>query len=571
MPASSHPPVYLVTGASGFVGRALCRRLIGGGARVHAVVRRCDRELEKTGVKLWLGDLWDEDVLPQALQGVEYVIHCAGDAVFGNGPQYLRSNVALTEHVVGWARKQPGLRRFVYVSTIGAIDRTRRDDCRQPLDETSAASPTSDYGRSKLEAEARVAAAGLSYAIIRPAMVVGEEMRRGSHFAVFARQAIRGGLFARLAWPGCFSVVHVDDLAEALRLVAVEPAAEGRIFFCAGEQISLAKFFELCRPGSRLVPLGWLEGIARQSAGMLPFSVKALLLPALTASDAQLRALGWIPSRSATAALSPVVARERARDNPDLSPGGQTVVTGAASGLGRALVERLAGRRERVLLVDRDAAALAEVASAQPNCQALVADLSTESGVQAVIRSAKWQQHPVTELYSCAGIGRRGRMQDVPAEDHRRMFQVNVLARVEMAQCAIAEMIPRQFGRVVLISSSSAFQPLPCMATYAATNSALLSIGEAWSVEVSGQGVDVMTVCPGGMQTNFQQSAGVRQIEGERLMSPADVADAILGGLRSHRMTLVVSARSHAMSWLARMLPRKITAQLWGRLMEKMR
>lgn len=562
---------YFVTGASGFVGRALCRRLVASGARVHAVVRRSDTVLQELGVRLWVGDLWDDLLLAQAMRGAEYVIHCAGDAIFGNGPQYFRSNVALTAHIIGWAGKQATLRRLVYVSTIGAVDRARRDDCRRPLDEIGETCPTSDYGRSKLEAEKRVMASGLPCVIVRPAMVVGAEMRQNSHFAVFARQAIAGSPIARVAWPGSFSVVHVDDLASALQLAAVEPGAQGQTLFCAGEPISIAMFYELCRPGQWRIPLGWLQGVARRFAPILPFSVKALLLPALVADDARLRALGWSASKSVEAALSPVIARERARLDPGRPPGGQTVVTGAASGLGRALAGRLATQRTQLLLVDRDAVGLAEVASSYPNCRTLVGDLSTEQGVQAVTGSAEWRQYPVAEFFSCAGLGRRGRMQEIPVGEHRRMFQVNVLARIEMTQHALAEMIPRQFGRIVLISSSSAFQPLPYMATYAATNSALLFIGESWNTEVSSQGVDVMTVCPGGMQTNFQQSAGVRQIEGERLMSPAAVADAIIDGLRARRMTLIVSSRSHVMSWLARALPRKMTVRLWGRLMEKMR
>ena len=129
----------------------------------------------------------------------------------------------------------------------------------------------------------------------------------------------------------------------------------------------------------------------------------------------------------------------------------------------------------------------------------------------------------------------------------------------------------RHFGRVVLISSSSAFQALPLMATYAASNSALLSIGEAWGFETAEEGVHVMTVCPGGMQTNFQKSGGVKEVEGEKLMRPELVAEKIIFGLREDRLTLIISFRSFAMSLLARIMPRQWSIKLWGRLMEKMR
>jgi short-subunit dehydrogenase len=188
-----------------------------------------------------------------------------------------------------------------------------------------------------------------------------------------------------------------------------------------------------------------------------------------------------------------------------------------------------------------------------------------------LLAAPEWTDHAITEVYACAGIGLRGRMQDIPTDGHLRMFQVNVLARITLASHVMAAMQRRHFGRVVLISSSSAFQPLPHMATYAATNSALLSLGEAWAEEVAHDGVHVMTVCPGGMHTNFQRTAGVKEIEGERLMTPEEVADRILAGLAKHRMTLIVSFRSFAMAMLARLLPRKVSVRLWHRLMEKMR
>jgi short-subunit dehydrogenase len=127
------------------------------------------------------------------------------------------------------------------------------------------------------------------------------------------------------------------------------------------------------------------------------------------------------------------------------------------------------------------------------------------------------------------------------------------------------------FGRVVLISSSSAFQSLPYMATYAATNSALLSLGEAWRAEVVNDNVQIMTVCPGGMQTNFQKKSGVKEVEGEKLMTPEAVALEIIEGLRHQKGTLIVSFRSFAMSVLARCLPRSLSVKLWRQLMEKMR
>ena len=109
------------------------------------------------------------------------------------------------------------------------------------------------------------------------------------------------------------------------------------------------------------------------------------------------------------------------------------------------------------------------------------------------------------------------------------------------------------------------------MAMYAAANAAVLSLGEAMAYELRGSGVDVHIVCPGGMQTPFQARAGVKEVEGEKLMTPEAVAAAILNGIRKRQTVILVSLRSHAMSLLARALPRALSVALWGRLMAKMR
>lgn len=565
-------PVYFVTGAAGFVGRHVCKQLIKSGFDVRALVRRADPELVQLGVQVWLGDLWDEDVLREAIADVEVIIHCAGDARFGNGPHYYRTNVELTEHLIQVTKRHADrVSRFIFVSTIGAIDRAKEDACVKPLIEDSPAFPSSDYGQSKLQAEDVVRHSGLQFVIIRPTMVVGADMRFDSHFAVFARQSLSGSLIARIAWPGKFSVIHVDDLAIAILFVSTNPNAIGNTFFCAGEAISVADFFGLCSPERFRLSLSVISAITRPFMRWLPFSLKAMLFPALTASDERLRTLGWRPHHSAQSALAEVISRERARLDPEVSPGGQTVITGAASGLGRALVTYLAPKRERLLLVDKEGAKLATLAGIYDNCVTSVVNLADETEVDALLTSSEWNSFHVTELFACAGIGLRGRMQDISIATHRNMFAINVLARIALARAAINSMQKRHFGRVILISSSSAFQPLPYMATYAATNSALLSIGESWGAEVADENIHLMTVCPGGMKTNFQKSGGVKEIEGEKLMSPEDVTAEIIRGLRRQKKTLIVSFRSFFMSLLARCLPRSISVTLWCRLMEKMR
>lgn len=560
--------VFLVTGAAGFVGRRVCAALRAQGKSVRGILRREDAELSLMGVELLMGDMWDADLLARGLTGADYVIHCAGNAVFGNGPAYRRENLEMTIHLLEASRKYTALKRFVFVSTIGVVDRAPVDDCVEPLTEESPLRPSSDYGRSKQAAENEVIASGIPYCVVRPAMVVGKEMRHGSHFSAFARWAIEGRMFSRIAWPGVLSVVHVDDLANALIVAALHPEAAGKRLFCAGAPISIAECFRLAAPGRwRLSVPGF---VARLPA--LPFSLRALLLPALVANDARLRSLGWSPAFGTEQAVSEVIRREQCRANWRVDPGGQTVITGAASGLGRALTERLAPMRERVLLIDRDEAGLLEMIRRFPHCRYRVTDFANSDALEALTCTREWRAHPVSELFSCAGFGLKGAVQDLGATVQAAIFSVNVIARLSTGHAAAVDMRRRQMGRIVFISSSSAFQPLPYMAAYAASNAALLSLGEAWAAEIAGQGIKMITICPGGMQTNFQRAAGVRELEGEKLMEPGEVADRILVRLDGgDGFSHLVSVRSYAMALLARILPRTMSVWLWAKLMEKMR
>lgn len=565
------PSCYFVTGAAGFVGRHLCQRLRTAGHTVRGLVRRDDAALAALGVELIQGDVAATGAWQAAVAGADYVIHCAARAAFGSGPAEAAVNVEGTRHLLEAAQRAGRPPRFVFVSTIGAVDRRPGDRCEAPLDDNTFPCPTSAYGRSKLQAEQLVRRSGLPFCIVRPAMVVGGDMRCDSHFAVFIRAALRRALLARFAWTGSFSIVHVDDLAAALELCATHPEAAGRTLYCAGAPLAAGECFALARPGTRRLPVAWLASLARTFPALVPFKLKALLLPALTATDAPLRALGWTPWYPPAAALQEVLHRERARLDPGLDPGGQTVITGAASGLGRALLDQLGPRRRQLLLVDRDRNGLERARQDHPHARIAVVDLADEAAVAELTRGAGWNSPPVSELFACAGIGQRGAVQDIPAAAHSRLFKVNVLARLQLAQAALPGMIRARFGRLVFISSSAAFQPLPYMASYAASNAAVLLLGEAWAAELAGTGVQTLTVCPGGMQTNFQHAAGVRVVAGEKLMPPAEVAARIMRALARSRATLIVSARALGMSLAARLLPRAVSVALWARLMQRLR
>lgn len=569
-----------VTGAAGFIGRHLCRQLIAEGIEIVTLSRpsgasrrqngRADEPHPK-GVTPVYGDLLDEESYGPALKGCSHVFHLAGNPRFDNDSSHQVTNTQGTAALLRAVRDHaPGLERFVFVSSMGTIDRHSSDSCRVPLNAGSIPSPTSAYGKSKAAAERLVADSGFPHVIVRPGMVVGPDMRFTSHVAVFARMALEKSLLSRFDWPGQVSVVHVEDLVSALMLAARDVTAAGDTFFVGGDTIAIGRIFAAASPGRRfgLRPLAAIVGGFPRP---FPFRLKVLCLSALTVDDGPIRRLGWKPGWSADAAVAEVVEREKIRADFSRPPPGYALVTGAASGLGRAMAEELAGRGRRLILVDKDHAGLSGIARAGGTVERLFCDLSEADQMARLLESPEIAGRRIDEIYLCAGIGDRGPFARSDIDLQRRMIDVNVSARLWLVRRLLPAMIERQFGRIVIISSSAAFQPLPFMSVYAASNAALLSFGEALSCEVASDGVAVLTVCPGGMDTGFQKASGVRRLEGEKLAAPADVARGILSALAREQSLHFSSVRSSGMAIAARLLPRWASRRLWHRLMSRMR
>ncbi len=145
----------LVTGASGFIGRRLARELVRRGDEVACLVRRTSRTAPLSGlpVELVVGDLGDPGSLDAAVKGRDRVFHLAGVVQALDEADFDTANTRGTANLVGAClRAAPGLKRFVFVSSIAAAGPSGPG---RPVVETDAPKPVSAYGRSKLAAETR--------------------------------------------------------------------------------------------------------------------------------------------------------------------------------------------------------------------------------------------------------------------------------------------------------------------------------------------------------------------------------------------------------------------------------
>jgi len=221
----------LVTGATGFIGRAVVAALAADGHDIRAAVRRPPQPAFGSGVEVVQhGDLAQPVDWRAALVGVDAVVHLAGIAHIGRGvpPEaYDRVNRRATAELAA-AAAQAGVRRFVFVSSIRAQSGPAADHA---LTEADAAAPVDPYGRSKLAAEAAVRAAGVPFTILRPVALYGPGMK--GNFRLLARAAASPLPLPVKDLGNRRSLLGIDNFVSALRFVLASPQTEGETYVVA--------------------------------------------------------------------------------------------------------------------------------------------------------------------------------------------------------------------------------------------------------------------------------------------------------------------------------------------------
>ncbi|MGV9312943.1 SDR family oxidoreductase [Streptomyces sp. NPDC003691] len=278
------------------------------------------------------------------------------------------------------------------------------------------------------------------------------------------------------------------------------------------------------------------------------------------------------PDRRAGTAVAPGPYAERF--------GGQLVlVTGAASGIGRATALAFAGAGARVVAVDRDAegaartAGLARLAGA-PESWSEPADVSDEAAMEKLAARVASAYGVVDVLVNNAGIGMSGPFLETSSEDWRKVLDVNLWGVIHGCRLFGRQMADRnQGGHIVNIASAAAYQPSRSLPAYGTSKAAVLMLSQSLRAELAGRGIGVSAICPGFVNTNITATSrftGVGEAEEKRLQDrasrlyglrnypPEKVAEAILRAVVRNSAVVPVTPEARGALLLSRLTPRAL-------------
>jgi short-subunit dehydrogenase len=238
------------------------------------------------------------------------------------------------------------------------------------------------------------------------------------------------------------------------------------------------------------------------------------------------------------------------------------LVTGGASGIGRAFVERMSKQNWNVCVLDLNEPALAELAS--DGVSTYRCDVADLDQVKATIKAIVDSHGPIDRLIHCAAIMPAGKLASMAAQTTNHLMVVNYGGTVNVVQTVLQDMLARDSGELIVFGSTGGLVPVPDCGAYCATKAATHSYMEILMEENRNTGVQFMLVCPPLVDTPLlDQAMATAQpkmlsysIERGRHMTPDNIVDAVENGLAKNVRILWPSMEAKTLQWLRRFSPR---------------
>ena len=244
-----------------------------------------------------------------------------------------------------------------------------------------------------------------------------------------------------------------------------------------------------------------------------------------------------------------------------------TLITGASSGIGEEFARRLAAQGHDLVLVARSEKALHELCDElmlkhKIMAHYVVIDLTEADAHTRLVADTDKHGFEIEWLINNAGFGSVGDFSKLDAGRELEMIDLNIRSLVALTHHYLAGMRERRSGTIINVSSAAGFQPIPFMATYAATKAFVSSFSEAIAEENSPYGILVLTLCPGSTKTNFFAASNIdRPIQVKGQQTSEDVVDTALKAVKSGRRKVVSGLANKVGAFLGTHVPHALSSR----------
>jgi short-subunit dehydrogenase len=243
------------------------------------------------------------------------------------------------------------------------------------------------------------------------------------------------------------------------------------------------------------------------------------------------------------------------------------IITGASSGIGRALAFEFAAGNFNLLLTGRNENALNNVARecAQKysvQTEVVVADLSCAGGTDKLVEVIGSGGHPYEALVNNAGFGIHGDFASTQIDQNIQLVHLQLDAPLRLTRAVLPGMIQRKTGRILNVASVYSYAPVPLQSTYAACKAFLLSFSASLQNELTRTGVTVTVFCPGITQTNFRSRAGIAQKRTDTGMLPEEAARIAFRETMRGTHIVIPGLANRTFAFVMRLLPLRAAASL---------
>ncbi len=251
-----------------------------------------------------------------------------------------------------------------------------------------------------------------------------------------------------------------------------------------------------------------------------------------------------------------------------------TLITGASSGIGEAFARRLAAEKHNLVLAARSENKLHQLCDElmlehRITAHYIAVDLTDSQADEKIFGETEKHGMEVDWLINNAGFGSMGDFARLNIESELEMINLNITALVALTHRYLQKMRMRKSGTIINVASTASFQPVPFMATYAATKAFVRSFSEAIAEENRPFNITVTALCPGPTETNFFDAANIGTNIKDAFMkkgmqTPEEVVEVGLDAVKSGKPSVISGWTNYLTARLGNFVPNTLITRAVG-------